>query len=287
MQRRAGAAFVVFFLLVGAASLALVTTASPPEFDVDGQQLEQGDSFEVDGQTYNVESVSASEGGGGDDGHGGGGGGETTYEAVFNWTNESYQYTESWKNNSTVTVDDTEWTVLVNEGGNGSFVLREDVNETQILQNDPDAGNETVTYEDEPHVVVTRNGSEELVPASEYFPDPETRQLSTDDQFDYNGNQTTVTAVTNTSAEVQWTAPKTQTTSATQQGNVTLGDTTFFAHFESEDGVVISQDFQQLERFNEEESQFHEMQNGLWGVAILSATLVVLVLGMAFLPSRY
>lgn len=287
MQRRAGAAFVVFFLLVGAASLALVTTASPPEFDVDGQQLEQGDSFEVDGQTYNVESVSASEGGGGDDGHGGGGGGETTYEAVFNWTNESYQHTESWENNSTVTVDDTEWTVLVNEGGNGSFVLREDVNETQILQNDPDAGNETVTYEDEPHVVVTRNGSEELVPASEYFPDPETRQLSTDDQFDYNGNQTTVTAVTNTSAEVQWTAPKTQTTSATQQGNVTLGDTTFFAHFESEDGVVISQDFQQLERFNEEESQFHEMQNGLWGVAILSATLVVLVLGMAFLPSRY
>lgn len=286
MQRRAGAAFVVFFLLVGAASLALVTTASSPEFDVDGQQLEQGDSFEVDGQTYNVESVSASEGGGGD-GHGGGGGGETTYEAVFNWTNESYQHTESWENNSTVTVDDTEWTVLVNEGGNGSFVLREDVNETQILQNDPDAGNETVTYEGEPHVVVTRNGSEELVPASEYFPDPETRQLSTDDQFDYNGNQTTVTAVTNTSAEVQWTAPKTQTTSVTQQGNVTLGDTTFFAHFESGDGVVISQDFQQLERFNEEESQFHEMQNGLWGVAILSATLVVLVLGMAFLPSRY
>lgn len=287
MQRRAGAAFVVFFLLVGAASLALVTTASPPKFDVDGQQLQQGDSFEVDGQTYNVESVSASEGGGDEGGHGGGGGAETTYEAVFNWTNESYQYTESWSNNSTVTVGDNEWTVLTNEGGDGSFVLRQDVNESQILQNDPNAANETVTYEGEPHVVVTRNGTEELVPASEYFPDPETRQLSTGDQFDYAGNQTTVANVSNTSVEVRWTGPNTMTESVSQQGNVTLGETTFFAHFEDGETVVLSQNFQQLNEYNAETSQFHEMESGLWGVSILSGLLVVTILAMAFMPSRY
>lgn len=286
MQRRAGAAFVVFFLLVGAASLALVTTASTPEFDVQGQELKQGDSFKADGQTYNVESVSKSEGGGG--GHGGGGGGGVTYEAVFNWTNQSFQYTESWSNNSSVSLGQNNWTVLTSEGGNKSFVLREEINRQKILKNDPNAADEMVTYEGKPHVVVTKNGSEDLVPASEYFPDPKTRQFSKGDTFRYNGNKTTVTAVENTSASVQWTAPKTQTASVGQQGNVTLGDQTYFAHFEeSGKTVVLSQNFDKLQQFNQETTTFHHMQSGLWGVSILSAVLVIVVLGMAFLPSRY
>lgn len=286
MQRRAGAAFVVFFLLVGAASLALVTTASSPEFQVNGQELQAGDSFKAGGQTYNVESIEAKEGGGGG-GHGGGGGGETTYTATFNWTNESFQYTESWGNNSTVDLGSKSWVVLTSEGGQKSFVLEEKINRTKILKNDKNAADEMVTYKGEPHVVITKNGSEELVPASEYFPDPKTRTISQGGTLNYKGNQTTVSEVTNESASVQWTAPKTETAEASQKGNVTLGDTTYFAYMESGEKVVLSQDFEKLNQFEEDTSQFHHLENGLWGVTILSGVLVIMLLGMAFMPSRY
>ena len=286
MQRSATAASVVFLLLVGAASFALVTTASPPHFDVQGRTLSANDTFTAGGQQYTVTNIQAPSSSGGGGGHGGGGG--TSYQATIEWTNQSFQYTESWSNNSTVSFGNQNWTVLTGNGTpQGQFALREVVNQSQVLANDPNASNETVTYRGEPHVVVTRNGSEELVPASEYFPDPRTRRFSNGSTFDYNGNRTTVTAVTNSSVSVQWTAPSTQSVNVGQQANVTLGDQTYFAYFESGNSVTLSRNFDQLNQFNQETAQYNDFKRGLWGVVIVSGVVVILLLGMAFLPSRY
>lgn len=86
MQRRAVAVAAALFLVVGALSLGLVLTGEAPAFDAGGENVYQsGDEFTVDGQTYTVASVEATESSGG--GHGGGGG--TTYEATIEWDDEN------------------------------------------------------------------------------------------------------------------------------------------------------------------------------------------------------
>lgn len=290
MQRRAGAAFVVFFLLVGAASLGLVVTAESPELEASGQTYQQGDTFTVSGTEYTVSKVEKSESGGGG-GHGGGhggGGGSVSYEAVFEWTNDSFQYTESWGNNSTVSYDGKQWRVLVGDGDDPTtFTLEEDIDESAILADDPNAADEMVTHEGEQHVVVTENGTEKLVPASEYFPAPETREFAEGETFDYDGNETTVESVSTSGASLTWTAPKVESVSAGQKGNVTLGDQTYFLYFESGDEVLLSSDFAGLNQYEQASTEHHHHKNGLWGVTILSGTTAILLLGMAYMPSRY
>lgn len=79
----------------------------------------------------------------------------------------------------------------------------------------------------------------------------------------------------------------TQSASVSQHGNVTLGGQTFFAHFESGDSVYLSSDFSELRQYNHETAQYHEHTNGLWGITILSGISAILLIGMAYMPSRY
>jgi len=285
MQRRAAAVFAAFLVAAGALSLGLVVTAESPHLDAEGQELQANDSVTVSGQEYTVDSVevSESEGGGG---HGGGGG--TTYEATFAWTVQDGQYTESWENNSTVEFDGETWRVLVGDGDDPStFTLEQAIDKGAILAEDPDADNETVMHEGEEHVVVEEDGEEKLVPADEYFPEPATRQYSENETFDYAGNETTVASVSSSAVELTWTAPKTMSTTAAQRGNVTLGDQTYFVEFLDENTILLSSDFQALEQHREAMTTYHHHSNGLWGVTLLSGATAIILLGMAYMPSRY
>lgn len=166
MQRRAVAVAAALFLVVGALSLGLVLTGEAPAFDAGADNVYQaGDEFTVDGQTYTVAAVEATEESGG--GHGGGGG--MSYEATIEW-----------------------------DTGNG-----------------------------------------------------------------------------------------TESATVSQHGNVTLSGQTFFAHFNSGEEVVISSNFETLREYNTETAQFEEHTNGLWGVSILTGLVGMLMIGMAYLPSRY
>lgn len=284
MQRRAVALFTAFLLVAGALSLGLVATAESPHLDAEGEELQAGDSVPVSGQEYTVASVDVSESEG--DGHGGGG--DTTYEAVFEWTVQGAQYTESWANNSTVEFDNETWRVLAGDGDDPStFTLERVLDKEAILAEDPDADNETVMYDGEEHVVIEENGSETLVPADEYFPEPETREYSENGSVDYAGNETTVESVSTGSVELSWTAPRTMSTSAGMRGNVTLGDQTFFVDFLDENTILLSSDFEALAQHNEAVDSYTRHTNGLWGVTLLSSATAVLLFGMAYLPSRY
>jgi len=277
MQRRAVAVFVAFFLVVGSLSLGLVVTAESPTFDAEGRELQAGDSFTVGEQEYIVASVDVSES---ED--------STSYEAVFEWTIENDEYTESWGNDSTVEYDNRTWRVLTGEGDDPStFTLEEEIDREAILEDDPNASNETVEHDGEEHVVVEEDGEERLVPADEYFPEPETREYSEGDTFDYNGNQTTVDAVSSSAVDLSWTADRSESTSAGQFGNVTLSEQTFYLQFQGEDTVVLSSDFDALAQYNEATSNHETQKNGLWGVTLLSGITAILLAGMAYMPSRY
>lgn len=285
MQRRAVAVFVTLLLVAGSLSLGLVVTAESPHLDAEGRELQAGDSFTVGGQQYTVTAVEVSESSGGG-GHGGGGG--TTYEATFEWRVQDGDYIQTWENNSTVEFDGQTWRVLTAEGDNPeTFTLRQQLDEQAILAEDPDASNETVMHEGEEHVVVTENGSERLVPADEYFPEPETREYSEGDTFEYQGNETTVDGVSTSAVELHWTAPETYSATAGQFSNVTLSNQTFFVYFQSDSTILLSSDFQALNAYNQATQTYHHHTNGLWGVTILSGITAVLLVGMAYMPSRY
>ena len=285
MQRRAVALFVAFFLVVGTLSLGLVVTAESPHLDAEGRELQTGDSFTVGEQQYTVTAIDVSESSGGG-GHGGGGG--TTYEAAFEWTIQGADYTQSWANNSTVEFDGQSWRVLTGAGEDPTtFTLEEEIDTAVILAEDPNASNETVMHEGEEHVVITENGSERLVPADDYFPEPETREYNEGDSFDYNGNTTSVDSVTQSAAELSWTAPRTQSTTAGQRANVTFSEQTFFVEFVDSDTILLSSDFAALNQHNEATETFHDQESGLWGVTILSGITSLFLIGMAYMPSRY
>lgn len=287
MQRRAAAVYVVFFLVIGAASYSLIATAQSPtiQFQNPEHRLAQGDQFTVGEQTYTVSNVQETEESGGH-----GGGTKIVRSGELSWVNQSARYTATWQNNSTTTLQETNYRVLIEPeaGGPSSFTLREEINRTAILLDDPNADEDLVMHNGEENVVITENNETRLVPASEYFPDPETRTLNQGQTIDYQGNQTTVDAVTNSSVTLAWTAPKENTLSLRDQSNVTLsGGQTYLAFFPSGEEVILTQDYETYNRQTENIESYHEHVNGLWGVSILSALSIVFLVGFAYMPSRY
>ncbi|MFB6161286.1 MAG: hypothetical protein ABEJ61_08950 [Haloferacaceae archaeon] len=287
MQRRAAAIYVAIFLLIGGASYALVATAERPhvQFSDPEQRLAQGDQFTVDGRQYTVASVTAESSGGGG-GHGGGGG--VTHAATLEWTNESARYTRTWGHNTTVTVGGEQRRVVVpNESDPSSFALETVQNRSAILQSDPNADNETVTRNGREYVVVTENETSRLVPASEYFPEPERTRYTEGQQFDYGGNRTTVGNVTAGTVPITWNAPRTNPVELSNEANVTLNGQQYFVYFPDNSTVLLEADYGVYERQVQAIEEFDQTRNGLRGVAMLSGFVVVLLTGMAYLPSRY
>ncbi|QKY20761.1 hypothetical protein B4589_010375 [Halolamina sp. CBA1230] len=118
------------------------------------------------------------------------------------------------------------------------------------------------------------------------------------DEFSVGGQTYTVASVnsseedgeTSYEATIEWNNESqngTQSATVAQHENVTLGEQTYFAHFESGDEVILSDNFDALRQHEASVAQYEEQTNGLWGVSILTGTTLILLLGMAYLPSRY
>ena len=287
MQRRAAAIYFVFFLVVGAAAYAYIGVAQEtqePGFQLDGTTLEGNGSATIGGVEYAVTELGHASGGGG--GHGGGGGGELV--ATLEWTNESARQTATLDNGSTVTYRGQSYTVVIaNETNVSSFTLREEQNVSAILANDSAVKNTLATQNDTDYVVYRENDS--LRPASEYLPAPETREFSTGDSYQYEGNETTVAEVTPSAVTLEQFGPAVNTVELNEGTNVTLanGDQ-YFAHFPNDHAVSLVP-IEQYDDYQDTISQqdyFDERVNGLWGIVIVSFSAAFLILSMAYMPHR-
>lgn len=290
MQRRAAAVSVAFFIVVSAASYALIATAEEPHinFENPDHSLKQGDTLTLDGEKYTVSKIEAKMESSGGGGHGGGGGKTLVRSGELTWTNESAQYTETWKNGSTVTRDGEKYTVIINAAEDPSeFTLREQLNKSGILKEDPNADDEMVTHNGTTYVVVRQDGNKTLVPEDEYFPEPNERQYAEGDTFPYNDQRVTVSSVTSKAATLTWTAPRENSVELEQETNVTLQGQTYLVFFPNNETVYLTQQFQSYHHQQEEIHEFHTQKNGLWGISILGSLAALLLLGMAYLPSRY
>ena len=179
----------------------------------------------------------------------------------------------------------TDWLAPVLVVSPTTFMLVEDLNVSGILASDPEVEDETVMIEGEEQVVYAEDDTYQ--PLSEYLRDPGTVQFEQGEHFDYLGNETNVSSVTADAATLTWTAPRDKSVSASEGANVTLGDTTYLAHFPSGSEVILSTNFEEYQHEVEQGQYFTERVNGLWGVSILSGLTAILLLGLAYLPSRY
>ncbi|WP_435067339.1 hypothetical protein [Haloplanus sp. C73] len=286
MQRRAAAIYVAFFVVLGAASYSVIATASAPTigFENPDHRLSEDDQFSVDGQQYTVTSISAEVSGGG--GHGGGP--SLTRSGQVSWTNDSARYTQTWEHNSTVTYQGDSYRVMVESSDDpASFELVEELNRSAILQEDPAVEDELVTVNGTEYVVRESDGDRTLTPASEYFPAPSSTQYSEGDQLQYQGNATAVSDVTSSGATLSWTAPRTNTVDVGNEANVTLSGQQYFAYFPDNSTLVLESDYSVYQEQTNAIDTYHEHTNGLWGVSIVSFVTAILLLGMAYMPSRY
>lgn len=289
MQRRAAAIYVAFFLVVGAASFSLIATASAPQltFENPDHSLSQGDTFTVGDQEYAVSEIAAEMEGGGGGGHGGGGGAELVRSGTIEYTNDSALYSVEWANGSDVTYDGQSWAVAT-DNGSETVTLVENVDRTAILTNDSDVENETTTVDGQEYVVERSGDNRTLIPADEYFPAPETREFAVGDEVaGVENNTATVASVTSEAATLEYVAPRTNEISVANHANVTVGSTTYFAHFPDNSTMVLTQEFDTYAQYEEETAMQTTMTNGLWGVTILSGVSAFFLVGLAYMPSRY
>lgn len=285
MQRRAVAVYVAFFLLVGSATGVIVTTAQTPgiSFENPDHDLSSGDTFEVDGDEYAVAEISETEA----DGGGHGGGGESTIVGTVE-RNRTTEQSESWSNGSTVEVGGDEWDVRIEGENASSFALVEVLDRAAILEEDPDADNETIERDGEEFVAVDDGeGATRLVPADEYFPAPEERSYAVGDEFEYDDRAVTVDAVSADAATLVWTGTETVSIEVEQDSQVTIGDTEFVAHYPDGSTLVLSTDFESYEAQLAEIERHETNSDGLWRVMIVSLLSSGLFLAMAYMPSRY
>lgn len=286
MQRRAAAIYFVFFLVVGAGAYAYIGVAQSsqqPAFQLDGTTLEGNESATIDGVEYTVTEVGHESS---DGGHGGGG--ETPLVATLEWTNESARQTATLENGSTVTYQDQEYTLAVaNDSDPSSFTLREELNLSAILANDEAVENDIATQNDTEYVVYRENDS--LRELSEYLPEPETREFSTGDGYEYEDSTATVASVTSSGVTLEWTAPMDKSEELSEGTNVTLaGGNQYFVHFPNDHAVslVPSEQYGSYDQTVSQRDYFDERINGLWGIVIVSFSAAFLILTMAYMPNR-
>jgi hypothetical protein len=287
MQRRAVAVYVALFVLIAGGAGVLTATADSPEIGFDNPDFEvsQGDQVEADGQEYVVAEIAEVEESGGG-GHGGGGGATTSIVATIE-RNVTVEQSETWANGSTVSVGEQEWRVEISGESPSEFTLVEVLDRQAILEGDSQADNETVQRDDGTYVVVTEDGESSLVPAEEYFPAPEERSYAVSGTLEYAGHTATVDNVTAEQAVLTWEATQTESVEITQHSTVTIGETDFVAHFPDASTMQLSSDMEEYEAQVAQIDQFQQYNSGLTRVLVLALLSSLLLLGAAFIPTRY
>lgn len=265
MQRRATVVFAAFFLVVAAGSYAFTGMVEEPGVSIEEPNREHVVSgtgnLAVGGVDYDVTSL---------DGEAG--------SAEARWLNESARVTATLANNSTVAYQGGNYTVVVpNTSSPESFALRE----VQSIDRP------TVTQNGTRYVIVEEEGDRTLVPVGEYLPDPTRYAFRTGDEFAYENNTTTVAAITPEEVTLERFVDRYETKSFGEGENTTLDDTAYLAHFPDASTMVLTTAYQDYRDDEDRIDYFHERRSGVWGVFILSSMAAILLVGMAYLPSRY
>jgi len=280
MQRRAVTVYVALFVLIAGAAGVLTVTAETPEitFDDPDFAVSEGDQIDANGEVYTVADITETEPD--DDG-------QTMISGVLE-REESAELSETWENESVIELDDGEWRVEITGDEPTAFTLIEVLDRQAILEADDTADNETIERDDGEYVAITdESGETTLVPVDEYFPAPEERSYETGDSLEYGGETVTVDEITTDAVVVVWDGVQTTTIELEEESTVTLGGTEYIAHFPDASTLTLTSDIEAYTAQAAEIDQFNQYNSGLFRVILLAVLSSVLLLGVAFIPSRY
>lgn len=281
MQRRAAAVYFVLFMVLGAGAYGFMQVGmSAPTVELDGPSYAEEENFTVDGETYTVTTIEAEPEAEGS---------SVTYTGEVTFFNESNMATAALENDSTTQYEGEEFTVQIANNSNVSeFTLVEARNVSAIIADDPEATG-VVTDDNGTEFVRFRNGS--TMQLSEYLGPPETVTFAVGDEFDYvDANATTtVSAVAPAEATLTWNDPANQSIEFGQGQNITLSGQTYFGYFESNESVQVlpaSEYYSQYAGTLSDIDYYHERQNGMWGITLISFLAALVTVSAAYLPNK-
>lgn len=288
MQRKAVAAYTLFFVVMAVSAYSVIAAASPPPVEIEGETYDEGTAFTKAGVQHNVSEIAVPETSGEGGGHGGGG--EASLEGEIAYVVPDATLTETVDNGSEVTFRDGTYLLEVENGTDGrTAVLTEQFDVESRLGADDAVFNSTVESEGETFVRYRANDS--LVPLEEYLPEPTVERFATGDSvrltFDEEPVDARVAEITEGSVTFEWTGPEEFERSLGEGSNVTLADgEVYLVHFPNNESVTLSQDFQGYAESQSRIDAFVERRNGLWGVSIISGLAAVLLIALAYMPVR-
>ncbi|PSP75033.1 hypothetical protein BRC81_16210 [Halobacteriales archaeon QS_1_68_20] len=275
MQRRAAAAYVALFIVIAAGSYAFTGAAEEPTISLENPDVSaaSGDDFEVDGVQYTVADVNRSEGGGGLEG-----GGEGGMAANLTWSDEVRQ-TETLESGDVVEVQDANWTVEIDDGGDPSSF--------RLVENHT-IDRPTVTEDNVTYVVVEQDGERDLVEREEYvrqqFGEPETHEFTEGDA--YLNETKTVDNVTADAVTLGWNVTQEQRMEVSEGDKVVLQGTTYVVHFPDESTVLMTTDVDAYQDGLDEQERFQQRIDGINYVGTISLLAAILLIAASYMPRR-
>lgn len=286
MQRRAAAVYFALFVLIGAGTLGFIQVGtSQPEVRLQAGELSSGDALTVEGVDYTVSDIGFGETEGEGEGE--------DIVGTLTWTNESYVATATLDNGSTIPFEGEEYRVVIeNRTDVSSFELVEAFNVTALLLADDDVENELATRNGTDHVVY--RADQRIEPLSEWLPAPDRQgPFAVGETMPYAAEEGTVPAAVRSvepdAATLAWDSTDDREAELTEGGNVTLGETQYFAHFTDEEHVQLVPTDQYWAAYQEElayEDAWFERHAGLWAVVIASFLAAVILLSTAYMPVK-
>ncbi|ELZ29761.1 hypothetical protein C475_02401 [Halosimplex carlsbadense 2-9-1] len=136
---------------------------------------------------------------------------------------------------------------------------------------------------------VTYRANETNVALEGYFPPVERHTIAEGETLTYQGNETTVDAVTNTSVELTRPGQNTVTVGFSEGANFTVADTQYFAHFPNNSSVYFMETSERYGDYQAQENEiasYNDRVTGLWGIAQLCLVAAILLVAIAYLPVR-
>jgi hypothetical protein len=263
MQRRWAAVCIAFFLVMAGSAYSVMALAEEPTPDVEGDTYGDSETFQEGGTTYTV-SV-------------GEGAGEITY-------NETVENEETFANNSVIDYDNASYNVSIEPGNDSeAFTLVREFDVEAVLSEDPEVENSTFTRDDGTEVVVYRNGTTR--PLEEYL-DRDRVEFSEGNTIEHDDETKTIANVTSGEVVLTWETVEEQSIGLEEGGTFTLDGTEHVATFPDNSTVVISEDVEGYDTYENNVDYYQERVTGLLYVIIFSASSSFLIAALAFLPRR-
>jgi len=207
------------------------------------------------------------------------------------YENATATVTEVGNTSATLVWGDNYEVVIPNGTDVSEFHAVQRFNVTERLRADPDVENQVYGSGDD-QFVRYRNGTTQQLDA--YLPEPARTTFTEGDTLTYRAaedlsapaNETTVANITSDRVLIEWTGSRTTSQELTEGANVTLAGQTHVVHFANPSTVVITSDIGSYQDQVDKQDYYHERVNGLWGISILSGFGALMIVALAYLPTR-